>query len=128
MRGAYRDSQGLHATANLMEIHFEDDYRYPMHGWIITSIDVRPDHRGQGAGSRLLRDIIADADREGVNLYLSVDADSSGGLSNQQLRDWYMRHGFKPLNLKSEFESSWTLERVIAKNQVRQEKVSGNTN
>lgn len=124
MRHAYRDGNGLHATANLMHVYSDDNPALTMNGWLITSIYVRPDQRGLGAGSRLLRDIIADADTENVNLYLTIAADSSGGLTEDQLRDWYMRHGFKPIELGDQWESQWNLERIIDQTKVRSQEVS----
>lgn len=63
-------------------------------GWQITRINVPEKYRGQGIASQLLRDIIAEADREQVRLYLEIVP--TGGLNYDQLDAWYRRHGFKP--------------------------------
>jgi GNAT superfamily N-acetyltransferase len=62
-------------------------------GWAITRINVPAEHRGHGVGSKLLRQILDEADREGVDLYLEVSP--SDGLDFEQLSAWYARHGFK---------------------------------
>lgn len=51
-----------------------------------------PQFRGQGIATKLLKEVIADADREGVTLVLEVQAE--GGLSNEELASWYSRYGF----------------------------------
>jgi len=63
------------------------------HGYAIRRINTPQELRGRGYASRVLRQIIADADREGVRLYLEPAA--TGGLSQTQLVAWYRRHGFK---------------------------------
>lgn len=62
-------------------------------GMVITRINVPRESRGKGHGTKLLKQIIDDADAEGVNLYLEIL--SSGGLSRGQLEAWYLRHGFE---------------------------------
>ena len=49
-------------------------------------------YRGRGIGTKLLKECIADADKEDVTLY--IDVSPSDGLNKKQLTDWYMRHGF----------------------------------
>lgn len=66
------------------------------HGWLITSVGVLRSMRGQGAASRLLDVVIEDADREGVQLILSIEPDGTG-LGYTALRAFYERHGFKPM-------------------------------
>ena len=51
----------------------------------------------KGHGTALLKQILSDADRESVDLYLEVSP--SDGLSYDQLASWYKRHGFKELKL-----------------------------
>ena len=70
-------------------------------GYMINRINVpmnvdasgTPLYRGRGIGSELLRECIADADKEGVRLLLEINA--SNGLTREQLEAWYIRHGFK---------------------------------
>lgn len=61
-------------------------------GWCISRINVPEPHRGKGNGTKILKRILADADAEGRTLWLEVH--SSGPLDNNQLIDWYTRHGF----------------------------------
>lgn len=60
--------------------------------WCITRINVPKQFRGKGTGTRLLKQILDAADKEGAVLVLTVS--SSDGLSNDQLDAWYQRHGF----------------------------------
>lgn len=60
--------------------------------FIITRINVPKQHRKKGHGTRLLKQILADADNEGVKLALFCAP--SGGLTFRQLVNWYKRHGF----------------------------------
>lgn len=60
----------------------------------ITRINVLPEHRGRGLGSRLLKTILADADAAGVALSLEIMP--SGPLDYDALERWYRRHGFRP--------------------------------
>lgn len=62
-------------------------------GKIITRINVPAEFRGKGHGTALLKQIIEDADREKIALYLEIQ--SSDGLSYDELEAWYKRHGFK---------------------------------
>jgi len=61
--------------------------------WTITRINVPVAYRGQGFGSKLLDQILADADAEGVAIQCEVSP--SGGLNYDQLTAWYMRRGFQ---------------------------------
>jgi predicted GNAT family N-acyltransferase len=61
-------------------------------GRIITRINVPEGFRGKSVGTNLLTQIMKDADEEGVRLFLEISP--SGGLSAEQLQDWYQRHGF----------------------------------
>jgi len=65
--------------------------------WTITRINVPHRHRGQGLGSTLLKQILEDADRDGV--VLALEPAPSDGLDYDALRAWYERHGFR-LNLE----------------------------
>lgn len=62
-------------------------------GVAVTGIGVGKAFRGQGSASRVLKEVIEDADREGVILYLSIEPDGTG-LDEDQLRAWYARNGF----------------------------------
>ena len=59
----------------------------------ITRINVPSAHRGNGHGSKLLDQICADADREEIRLSLEIFP--SGSLDYDELKEWYIRHGFK---------------------------------
>jgi len=65
-------------------------------GMIITRINVPKEFRGKGFGRDLLNQILTDADKDGVTLYLEILA--SGEMSYMDLEAWYMRHGFKSWN------------------------------
>lgn len=62
---------------------------------LVTRINVPFPSRGQGHGSKILQQIIADADAEGITLELWPSP--SGGLSGRALVAWYKRHGFQAL-------------------------------
>jgi len=61
-------------------------------GMILTRINVPEKYRGQGHANALLKQVLDDADREGVRLYLEIQ--SSDGLSYDELERWYLRNGF----------------------------------
>jgi ribosomal protein S18 acetylase RimI-like enzyme len=60
--------------------------------WYIHRINVPRQFRGQGYGSKLLKEITFDADNENVELRLDINP--SDGLHLNQLRDWYERYEF----------------------------------
>jgi ribosomal protein S18 acetylase RimI-like enzyme len=62
-------------------------------GKMLQRISVPVGYRGLGHASALLRTILADADREGITLYLCI-MPKGGGLNELQLRRWYERYGF----------------------------------
>ena len=65
--------------------------------WEINRVSVLPPHRGKGIARRLMAEVLADADTEGITLGLSVAPDlSDTGLDFQTLYDWYTRCGFIP--------------------------------
>ena len=70
-----------------------DDAR-PKH-WALTHIIVDPDARGRGAGTRMLRRVLRDADRKGHHLTLAAHQMGTGGLDTAALESWYARHGFE---------------------------------
>jgi GNAT superfamily N-acetyltransferase len=59
---------------------------------VIEEVYVQHAHRRRGIGGRLLTRVTADADREGVTLYLDIVP--GDGMDADQLRAWYGRHGF----------------------------------
>jgi ribosomal protein S18 acetylase RimI-like enzyme len=60
--------------------------------WRIDNIEVPTSHRGQGIGTLLLLNCIADADTESIELEL--EARSTGDMTQAELMAWYSRHGF----------------------------------
>ena len=60
--------------------------------WEVSRINVPARYRGQGIGSRLMDQLLEDADAEGVTLQLTINP--YGGLTYEQLQDWYERRGF----------------------------------
>ncbi|MGK5626999.1 GNAT family N-acetyltransferase [Streptomyces sp. URMC 123] len=60
---------------------------------LITELVVRPAERGKGLGTEILNLVCAEAEAEGMDLMLSVDP-SPGGLTFEELVQWYERHGF----------------------------------
>jgi len=65
----------------------------PDGAWYINRINVPEEFRGKGYGTRLLKQVLQDADAEGAILLL--DPVPSGGLSRRELTDWYLRYGFE---------------------------------
>lgn len=59
---------------------------------IITRINVMEKWRGQGYGTKILLQLLKDADEQGITLVL--EPIESGGLSQAQLQKWYERHDF----------------------------------
>lgn len=60
---------------------------------ILTRINVPEKFRGQGHASRLLKEFLQQCDENEVTVILYISP--SGGLNYDQLRDWYIRHGFE---------------------------------
>jgi GNAT superfamily N-acetyltransferase len=58
----------------------------------VEEVYVQRAHRRRGIAGRLLSRVTADADREGVTLYLDIVP--GDGMDADQLRAWYGRHGF----------------------------------
>ena len=86
MKHIYYDPEHW-ATINLME--WSGDFP----GWCITGVEVNYFYRGNGYASALLDEVLADADSEGVTLYLEIVPDGTG-LSFEQLAAFYERKGF----------------------------------
>jgi ribosomal protein S18 acetylase RimI-like enzyme len=55
--------------------------------WYLFVLGVDPAEQGRGLGSRMLEELCASADRDGVPCYLETDKESSVRL--------YQRHGFR---------------------------------
>jgi len=75
---------------------------------VINRINVPRDFRGLGHATALLQQIIIDAAREGVTLWLEISP--SDGLGREALQAWYERYGFiedQPGVWKR--EPSWTV-------------------
>lgn len=66
-------------------------------GMIISRINVPQQHRGKGHGTALLKQIMAEADKERLTLFLEIVP--SGPLDYNALKAWYERYGFKELNM-----------------------------
>jgi GNAT superfamily N-acetyltransferase len=61
------------------------------HTWI-DWVFVPTDYRGTGVAGRILREVIADADAEGVEI--GLEARACAGLEQAALESWYGRFGF----------------------------------
>lgn len=73
---------------------------YPYEGQIhvkdITSTSPASfGEQGSGGGSKALRLLTELADKHNIELQLSPQANGPKGLSDDQLKSWYMRHGFR---------------------------------
>lgn len=89
MRNAYFDAEtGASITLSRCQIA-----KRP--GKTIDKVFVPPRSRGKGAASRLLRQILALADREGLTLRLVISSDQDGGPDDEQLERWYTSLGFE---------------------------------
>jgi GNAT superfamily N-acetyltransferase len=64
-------------------------------GRTIDKVYCPPAHRGKGIAGRLFRQILAQADREGLMLRLIVSGDDDGGPDDEQLASWYTSLGFE---------------------------------
>lgn len=74
------------------------EFPYPSGGYIINRINVPRAFRHQGIGTSLMLELLADADAEGKDLYLTINAyGSAGDPDADDLRTWYGRLGFLPL-------------------------------
>ena len=84
MKAIYLD-RGTRSIADLMEVQTGV--------FLITRINVPKASRGQGLGSKILKEILEDADEEDVTL--EIHPMPSGSLTRKQLSEWYIRYGFK---------------------------------
>lgn len=91
MRDSYYDPEHR-ASAHTMHIGglMEHDT------YLLTGIEVGREHRGKGIASKLLRQILSDADEHGVQVALVVEPDGSiDSLDYDSLEAFYRRHGFR---------------------------------
>lgn len=65
-------------------------------GWMICRVNVPAPSRRQGIATRLIAEVLADADAEGEVLWLAVNA--YGGMTKRQLIAWYKSLGFRPVD------------------------------
>lgn len=56
---------------------------------------IRSFDKGKGSASKVLDKVLSIADKHGVSIVLTPVKTDEGGLSNAQLKQWYMRRGFK---------------------------------
>jgi GNAT superfamily N-acetyltransferase len=66
--------------------------------WMISRVNVPAKHRGLGLGTALLKEVLADADAEGIMLELCIEP--SDGLDFEELHAWYSRYGFRDTDLR----------------------------
>lgn len=62
-------------------------------GHFLCRVNVPKEYRGKGIGSQLLKQVLKEADRCKIDLLLEIYP--SGGLSYEELRQWYQRYGFE---------------------------------
>jgi GNAT superfamily N-acetyltransferase len=65
----------------------------PFNCHVVTRINVPRELRGQGHGTRLLEEVLRDADEQGLRLMLAPEP--SDGLDHEAVVAWYGRHGFE---------------------------------
>lgn len=61
----------------------------------IWDLKVPKNKRGKGIGSKLMKIVLDDADKNGVVLFLSPGAFGDSDLSDKDLERWYSSLGFK---------------------------------
>lgn len=66
-----------------------------LRGWLLTRIFVPIDRRGQGVASRILAQLLAEADYEGATLLLEVPPNGKFEHATSELQDWYKEHDFE---------------------------------
>lgn len=64
-------------------------------GKSVDKVYCPPAHRGKGIAGRLFRQILAQADAEGLMLRLVIASDDDGGPDDTELERWYTSLGFK---------------------------------
>lgn len=73
--------------------------------FLLTRVNVPESGRGCGRGSRLLKEVCAEADKHHATLLLEVIP--SGPLDEAALCDWYSRNGFVPVTRPKDFVLDW---------------------
>lgn len=66
----------------------------PSRGITLNRIEIPKDMRNQGIGTKVMQDLLAEADRKGVVVSLSPSGDFGGSVS--RLKKFYERFGFLP--------------------------------
>jgi len=99
MKDQYEDPGGLDSRAYII---------HNISGtWTITKIYTEEGNRRNGAASRVLKAVCADADKQDAELRMVVQSDGSKDcLTNPQLMAWYGRHGF------TKIRHSYVLHRI----------------
>jgi GNAT superfamily N-acetyltransferase len=87
MKGRYTIRAGGQLRGMAMVTWVEDR-------WLLVWLYVVPEYRRHGYGTRLLEEIVGDADTDGVDIWL-VPAPGPGGMSGMQLIKWYRQYGFQ---------------------------------
>lgn len=91
MKIAYHDLEHRASayTMHIGELMGRDTY-------LLTGIEVGREHRGKGIASKLLKQVLADADEAGAQVALVVEPDGSiDSLDYASLEAFYQRHGFR---------------------------------
>lgn len=86
MRDAYHDP-GRGASVWLVDLGGD--------AWLVSGVEVNKQFRRQGAARALMGRVLADADREGVTLLLSVDPQEPWEVDGDALRVFYESLGFR---------------------------------
>jgi len=75
---------------------FAEMWRVTQDTWVMHLLYVQPKHRKGGEATRLVEQVLEDADRSGVTVGLQVagDIDGENALTDAQLMVWYQKFGF----------------------------------
>jgi hypothetical protein len=79
-------------VGNLAVVEIRKDINLPNAMHLSSIRTVEP---GKGFASRVLDKILAIADKTHTSITLSPKRFGTKGMSNSELRNWYIRHGFK---------------------------------
>jgi GNAT superfamily N-acetyltransferase len=83
----------------------------PGGGWVVCRVNTPYRSRGKGIARRLMAQVLADADAEGVTLWLGINP--YGPMDYDQLESWYRRLGFKgPLSGTGMGRDCWPYRRL----------------